>query len=233
MIQKFTATFLRSTPLATDVFQYDFKWDGTPVEFAAGQFFMLEVQDAQGKVNRAYSVASAPGQEDGFSLCVKLIPEGRGSQLFRELQVGARLNFMGPFGHFMLADSPKDIVMVATGTGLAPFVSMLPVLWEGGRAGSVDLYFGVRHEEDLFYVDTLRAWETAHPNFHAHITLSQPSDAWTGLRGRVTDHLKDLNFHRIQVYICGNGDMVKAVKEQMDAAGVPKVDIHLEQFTTF
>lgn len=231
MIQKFTASLLRSLPLATDVFQYDFSWDEAPVDFAAGQFFMLEVQDEQGKVNRAYSVASAPSKKDGFSLCVKLIPEGRGSRVFRNLETGARLNFMGPFGHFMLADSPKDIVMVATGTGLAPFMSMLPTLLEGGRAGRVDLYFGVRHEEDLFYVDTLRAWEAEYSNFHVHVTLSQPPDGWTGLRGRVTEHLTDFDPAAVQVYICGNGDMVKAVKEQVEAAGVPKVDIHLEQFT--
>lgn len=230
-MEKFAAPLLRKTALNSDVFQFDFGW-GKPVEFQAGQFFMLEVVDSAGKVNRSYSVSSVPGSEEGFSLCVKLLPDGRGSQLLRELEVGGTANFMAPFGHFVLADSPKDIVMIATGTGLAPFMSMLPVLFERGFAGKVTLIFGVRHEEDLFYVEQLREWEAAYPSFKAVVTLSQPGDSWAGEKGRVTDHLHGFDWQNVQIYICGNGDMVKSVRDTMLEKGVPKTDIHLEQFTT-
>jgi ferredoxin-NADP reductase len=231
-MQKITVPLLRSVPLNKDVFQFDFGWGETPVEFKAGQFFMLEVADEAGKVNRSYSVSSAPSYKEGFSLCVKLLADGRGSKLLRELPVGGAANFMAPFGHFVLADSTKDILMIATGTGLAPYMGMLPTLFEQGFAGQITLIFGVRHEEDLFYVEKLRAWEKDHSNFKAIITLSQPSEEWTGEKGRVTDHLEGFDWQNVQVYICGNGDMVKAVKGFMDEKGVPKLDIHLEQFTT-
>ncbi len=231
-MEKFSAPLLRKTALTADVYQFDFGWGEKPVDFKAGQFFMMEVVDEAGKVNRSYSVSSTPSYKEGFSLCVKLLPDGRGSKLLRDLPIGGTANFMAAFGHFVLVDSPKDMLMISTGTGLAPFISMVPAVFERGFAGKVTLIFGVRHEEDLFYVDQLREWEKAHANFKAIVTLSQPTDSWTGEKGRVTDHLGNFDPQAVQVYICGNGDMVKTVKTLMDEKGVPKLDIHLEQFTT-
>jgi len=231
-MEKFVAPLLKKTALTADVVQFDFGFPEKAVDFKAGQFFMMEVVDAVGKANRSYSISSAPSQKDGFSLTVKLLPDGRGSAILRDLKIGETANFMAAFGHFFLVDSPKDILMVATGTGLAPFMSMLPTLFEQGHEGPIRLCFGVRHEADLFYVDQVRAWEKAHPNFEAKITVSQPTESWDGLTGRVTEHFDGLDFANVQVYICGNGDMVKSVKLLMDEKGVPKPDIHLEQFTT-
>lgn len=230
-MKKFTAKLVRALPLNHDVYQFDFSYESAHEDFSAGQFFMLEVPNPERKLTRSYSVSSAPLHKEGFSLCVKLLPDGMGSEYLRAMKVGDTAGFMGSFGHFVLADSPKDIVMIATGTGLAPFMSMLPTLFEKGHSGPITLYFGVRHEEDLFYVDTLRTWEAEQPNFKAVITLSQPSDGWTGEKGRVTEHLGDLDMANSQVYICGNGDMVKSVKDLLDNKGMPKEDIHLEQFT--
>ena len=227
----FSAPLVKATPLTRDVTQFDFFLDGQTVDYKAGQFFMLQLEDAQGKASRAYSVSSAPSEKSFFSLCVKILPDGRASQFLASLKPGDPAKFMAPFGHFFMTESKKDVVMIATGTGLAPFMSMLPTLFEQGFEGKIDLYFGVRHEEDLFYVDELRAYEAAHPNFKAHVSLSQPGDAWTGLTGRVTDFLNELDYAAIQVYICGNGDMVKGVKDFMQEKGVVKEDLHWEQFT--
>lgn len=230
-MKKFTSTLVASRQLTHDVYQYDFDHSVDPIEFKAGQFFMMEVPTPERKMTRSYSVASAPSNKNVFSLCVKLIPGGIGSEKLRAMNVGDTADFMAPFGHFFMTESQKDIVMIATGTGLAPFMSMLPDLFEKNFAGKIDLFFGVRHEEDLFYVEELRAWEAAHPNFRAHVSLSQPTESWTGLKGRVTDQLTDLDCTKVQGYICGNGDMVKTVKTSMQEKGIPKEDLHWEQFT--
>jgi ferredoxin-NADP reductase len=234
-MQKFQAPLLRKIPLTQDVVQFDFSLEGLTVDFKAGQFFMIELNDAEGRASRAYSVASTPSNKAYFSLCVKLLPDGRGSALLSDLAVGDLASFMAPFGHFLIEEnglqSQKDMVMVATGTGLAPFMSMIPTLFEQRFKGNIDLYFGVRHEEDLFYVEELRAFEAEHPTFKAHIMLSQPGETWTGLSGRVTDFLKELMVENRQIYICGNGDMVKTVKTLMQEKGVAKEDLHWEQFT--
>lgn len=221
---------LKSEQLTHDVFQYDFDFGGTPTDFQPGQFFILKVADGkEPKVNRSYSIASEPNSEF-FSLCVKLIPEGRGSEFLRHLPIGGMAEFMAPLGHFFLREGDKDIVMVATGTGLAPFMSMLP------RVGQrkVTLLFGVRHREDLFYLEELQQIASSNPNVQLKITLSQPDETWEGEKGRVTDHFEkmDLDATKTQIYICGNGQMVKDIKAMADAKGFVKTDVFLEQFTT-
>lgn len=162
---------------------------------------------------------------------MKILPEGKASQYLMHLKEGDDAQFMGAFGHFILTDSPKAIVMIATGTGLAPFMGMLPTLFESQRTEPIHLIFGVRHEADLFYVNELREMEKAHPTFKATITLSQAPENWPGAKGRVTEYLDSIDVSTSQVYLCGNGDMVKSVKDILDAKGLPKTELHLEQFT--
>lgn len=227
---KFSAKLIRKIQLNSDVYQFDFKWQEL-VPFKAGQFLMIEVPDGDKKLTRAYSISSAPSQSDGFSFCVKILADGKASQYLIKMKEGDEAQFMGPFGHFVLAESSKPILMIATGTGLAPFMGMLPSLFETNYAGQINLLFGVRHEEDLFYVKELMEMEKVHANFKATITLSQASEAWAGARGRVSEYLNSIDVENLQVYICGNGDMVKNVKDILESKGLPKADLHLEQFT--
>lgn len=231
-MNRFSAPLLQFKRLTDDVFQYDFAFS-EPVDFKAGQFFLLDVSDATFKGTRAYSIASAPSNKGFFSICLKILPDGKASNLLKNMKVGEEAHFQAPFGHFVIQDSPKEIVMIATGTGLAPFMSMLLDLFEKKDPRNVTLLFGVRYEQDLFYVDLLREWEKKESHFKAMITVSRPSEGWTGLNGRVTQHLDIVDPLQSQVYICGNGDMVKEVKTALEAKGVPKTDIHWEQFTPF
>ncbi len=230
-MKKFPAKLVKATQLNHDVFQYDFSYEGDHLDFKAGQFFMLEVPTPERKITRSYSISSEPVAENTFSLCVKLLEGGLGSEYLRAMKVGDEPGFMAPFGHFTPRENEKKAIMVATGTGLAPFMGMIPAMMKSGFKQAATLYFGVRHEEDLFYVNELRAFEQQYPNFKAIITLSQPTDSWTGDKGRVTEHLKNLDFTNSTIYICGNGDMVKSVKDLLDSKGVAREDICLEQFT--
>lgn len=229
-MKKFTSKLTKVVQLNHDVFQFDFAYP-EDLDFLAGQFFMLEVPTPERKVTRSYSIASEPDNKEVFSLCVKLLEGGIGSEYLRKMQVGDEAGFMAAFGHFVIKDNNKDAILVATGTGLAPFMSMIPTWFKAGATQKITLYFGVRHKEDLFYVEQLRAWEKEHSNFKAVVTLSQPPEDWMGDKGRVTEYLQDLSFENSTVYICGNGDMVKSVKDLLDAKGVAREDICLEQFT--
>lgn len=230
-MQSFTSPLKAVKKLTEDVWEFDFGFEENPIPFQPGQFFMLKVPGAT-PLNRSYSIASPPSEE-GFKLCVKLIEGGVGSDFLKNLAIGDRAEFMGPSGHFVLQDSPKEIVMVATGTGLAPFMSMLPILFEQGVLQPITLYFGCRHEADLFYLDELNEWEEENENFTSVVSLTQPEDAWMGGDGRVTDLLANhpLDPEDTKVYICGNGNMVKDVRAMMLEKGLTKADIHLELFT--
>ena len=232
MIQKFAAKLLRSIPLTADTYQLDFAWASEPVPYEAGHFFLLEVEDGGDKVTRAYSISSAPSEKEFFSLCLKFLPGGRASEYLKNMEIGQEVHFQGPFGHFKLTDSKKDILMVATGTGIAPFIGMVPTLLEQGFKKKIALYFGVRFEEDLFYLAQFKTWEKKNSKFKSFVTVSRPTEKWKGLSGRVTEHLEPLDIKDCEVYICGNGDMVKTVKEMMEAKGAQKPDLHFELFTS-
>lgn len=218
--------------LTNDVWEFEFSFEGTPVDFKPGQFFMLKVPGAK-PLNRSYSVASPPSK-DGFKLCVKLVPDGLGSEYLRKLKIGDHAEFMAPAGHFTLQDSNKEVIMVATGTGLAPFMSMLPVMFALGDKQPITLYFGCRQESDLFYLEQVYNWEEENENFTAVICASRPSKEWDGgFVGRVTAALENhpIDTDDTKVYICGNGNMVKEVRAMMMEQGLTKQDIHFELFT--
>lgn len=233
-MQNLSAKLLRAEKLTNDVFHYDFDFGGQEVPFEAGHFFILKVEDGKEPMcNRSYSLASSPSTKDHFSLCVKLIPGGRASEVFRALKPDDSLNFMASFGHFTLKEEEKDLIMVATGTGVAPYMGMLPELFAKDYQKSIKLYFGVRYMEDLFYMDQLNQWSEEHENFEIIYTLSKPPENWTGATGRVTDHLQKLEMdpENTHVYICGGGGMVKDVKRIAEEKGLSKEAITFELFT--
>ncbi len=232
-MKQFKAPLKKVSKLTENVWEFDFDYSKDPIDFQPGQFFMIDILDGNPeKAQRAYSTASAPSNKEFFTLCLKLIPGGRASTYFESLKVGDECSFIGPYGRFILEDSEKDIVMVATGTGIAPFMAMMPVLWEKGFNKPVTVYFGVAAEPDLFYLDILKKWEAEHDNFTVLITLSKPEPGWKGLKGRVTPHLEEAPFDtgNTIIYLCGNGEMIKDVRELMIKRGISKEDIHFEQF---
>jgi ferredoxin-NADP reductase len=233
MLQKlhFSRRLLKKVQLTPDTIQLDFERGN--FDFEAGNFITITVPSTDGIVARSYSILSAPHQKDIFSLCVKIIPGGIGSTFLANLQIGDELRFDGPFGIFKLP--PKEIgqklVFIATGVGVVPFVSIITGLWQENYTGEMVLYFGNRHEEDLIYVNLFEKISQKMPNFRFYVTLSQPSPTWDGLKGRVTEHLNDLDVSNGDFYICGNGDAVKSIHTLLQQKGAASGKLHLELFT--
>ncbi len=223
-MKDFKAKLTDIKELTGDVRMFFFEPD-CDFQFKAGQFVMIKIEDG---VSRAYSIASRP-DEKSFCLAIKLIEGGRGSEFLRGLSVGSVLNIKGPFGHFVVdPESQKDLVLVATGTGLAPMRSIVSDLIDTGR--KMTLIFGVRHVEDIFLKDEFEKLDSEHENFNFKLTLSKPDESWTGLKGRVTDYLEGFDPGNIQIYICGSKLMVSEVREYFLSAGVPESDIKNEVF---
>jgi len=217
----FKGKLVAKKELTHDVIQFDIKSIG---EFShkSGQFIMVDILDGkEPKACRAYSIATRGGIDNKFSLVVKILPDGRGSQFLAGLDVGAELSLSGPFGHFVLDEtSKKETVFIATGTGIAPINAMIEE--HGDKA---ILFWGLRHEEDIF-------WEDKYKNIDFKLTLSQPKSDFKGLVGRVTDILPktNINFKNIRVYMCGNKAMTDQMKQLLSDKGVPPEDIKCEIF---
>jgi CDP-4-dehydro-6-deoxyglucose reductase len=205
----------------------------TQIEFKAGQFISFEVvkEGIKFPLVRPYSIASPPSQRERVTLLLNLIPGGPGSTFLFGLKEGDETRFTGPAGSFYLRDDPaRDLLFVATGTGIAPFRSMLLSLFERGTSRAVTLLWGLRSQRDLYYQDELEALARAHPNFSFLTTLSRPEDGWTGARGRVTRLVEEriATVANLAVSLCGNSGMIKEVTEIVRKKGL--CPIHREKF---
>ena len=212
---------------------------GLAPPFRPGQFVTIGLRDAPAGHSppklalRPYSVTSAPGRREDVELYVNLVREGALTPHLWTLHEGGRL-YLKPTvgGTFTLDEVPngKDLVMVATGTGLGPYISMLRHFRGKNRWRKFVIIHGVRNVADLGYRDELEAAARTDANLLYLPTVTR--EGWPGLQGRVQDVLfTDLYPQRVgaplspeqcHIYLCGNPVMVEAVESELVARGFRK-----------
>jgi CDP-4-dehydro-6-deoxyglucose reductase len=199
--------------------------------FIPGQWVSVEELVNGEPITRAYSIASPP---DGnrFELCLNRVQDGLLSPYLFTLHPGDEIEMRGPFGTFILRDPPNDSVLVATGTGIAPFRAMLPARLAADAAHQITLLFGVRCEGNLLYRAEFEALERRHPNFRFWPTLTRPGPGWTGRTGRVQQHLAAAISGQsdCDVYICGLRAMVDETRAMLKALGFDRKRIIYEKY---
>lgn len=232
----FTITCLSNELIAKDIYEVRFaKPEG--FTFKPGQFILFDIphpDNAEDIQARAFSIASTPNEKE-LLFVIKLTPGGRASRwVSHKLKVGGTIVMKGPFGFFTIKDDDtKDVLFICTSTGNAPFRSQILALLEKADGRRIDMIYGVRSEEDLFWQQELTELSQKHPNFTVHFTLTQPSDAWTGHRGRVQTLVpllaKDVALR--SVFVCGSPNMTKEVKQLcLEQWGVQKQNLHVEGY---
>jgi ferredoxin-NADP reductase len=174
-----------------------------PLNFA---FFPGQtIRFVHGDLERYYSIISAP-QEQTIGLCIRFIKEGVFTPVLASAQPGYTFQFTGPHGYFTFRPSKRHPVFVATGTGIAPFVSM-------ARSGITDftLLHGVRREEDLYYESFFRKSSSRFVPCISDLTARE-SRLQDCFKGRVTDFIASrLPRAEYDFYLCGCGEMVRDV----------------------
>ncbi len=201
-------------------------------EFLSGQYVSVQVSPRGDR--RPYSICSSPDKKHAFELLLDLIPGGLGSNFLYQLPFGSEVDILAPMGVFTLADPTTEdaIVLIATGSGIAPFRSMILDLLQGKHdQRQIIFYWGLRHEQYLFWQDEFLELAESFSNFHFHPVISQPTPQWPLCHGRVTDclsvHEQPAN---AGYYLCGNTQMVEQVVQQLTEKGVAKDHIHHEKF---
>lgn len=191
--------------------------DPPELVFSPGQSLSFEIPAARGSksATRYYSIASPPSQKGTMVLLLSASDIERRSNYLFTLKEGEKVQFGSPNGSFYLQDDRRrDILFVATGTGIAPFLSMLPTLFERSSTNAVSLFWGLRSERDIYYQPELDAFAQQYANFSFVIALSRSQKAWGGARGRVTRLVEEIpTVNNLAVYVCGNRKMVKDVTE--------------------
>jgi ferredoxin-NADP reductase len=210
--------------------------DGGRFDFLAGQFVSMTMPTDGDEHTRAYSIASAPRPDARFDICLNRVPGGLFSNHLCDLEPGAAIDFTGPHGFFVVRQPiERDIVFVATGTGVAPMRGMLEELFAAGATLDRDVWllFGVRFPETILYREEFERLAASHPRFHFLPTLSRAPENWPGERGRVQEHLRRRFAGRrdLDVYICGLKAMVDDVRKMLKQEfGLDRRQIHYEKY---
>ena len=188
----YNATLVHRSDLTSDLAYFRVKMDGPATPFIPGQYMTAGVL-ADGKMlQRPYSVASAPATADaeGYELFVRHVPIVRFTTALWRLQVGHRMRMIGPKGKFMLEpDDTRTHLYVSTGTGIAPFISMVRETMAQGKPRKTVLLNGCSFADELGYRAELEEWEQD-PSYRLSYvpTISRPNDprnaGWSGRTGR-------------------------------------------------
>lgn len=229
-VKKYSATLREKKQLAGETYEFRFeKPEG--FYFLAGQFVQFCIPQGEKIILRSYSISSTPSDAD-LEFCVKFLEGGIASNYLKKMNLGETLEFQGPRGLFVHKEPAQNISLIATGTGIAPVMGVIRDELENKKTETeVRLLFGVRSEEDVFWLDRFEELKNTYPNFVYNVSLSQPKidGSWAGLRGRVTEHiLHHLVSH--QFYLCGSAPMVKDVRAILLENGVDMKAIHFEIF---
>ncbi|HET7488661.1 MAG TPA: FAD-binding oxidoreductase [Acidimicrobiales bacterium] len=207
--------------------------DDAPFAFEPGNFVGIEAcVEGLGYKRSPYCIVSAPDGSRRFELLVRVVPDGPVSGWLAGLVPGAEVAFRGPTGRSMVPkDLDRDLVLVGTGVAVGPLRALACHLLATGFERRIELFWGLRSEDDLCLTDSLDDL-ARHPNFDWHVSLSQASAAWDGLRGRVTESVPPL-LDRLggrHFVLCGNGSMIEELSAALSDMGVAQQHVYAEPY---
>jgi ferredoxin/flavodoxin---NADP+ reductase len=245
MEMKENATLMEKKSITEDLAIFKIKLDN-PIKFMPGQYVTIATEIDGKPVGRPYSISSSPNNHDIIEIYVKLIDNGSFTPKLFQLEKNSRMIILPVKGRFVYEQDERNIVMIASGTGLGPYISFLKHIEETGcnKHGKIILIHGVSYESHLAYRDYLESLGKNNKiNFIYLPTLSRPSENknWKGLIGRAEailegEKLKEmlgLEFtpEKTSFYLCGHPKMIENCINILTEKGFKKaLDIHFERY---
>lgn len=213
---------------------------GERIRFKAGQYAQLK-SARYGKVKeevfRSYSISSSPLDDRAVEFIIERVEGGICSTWVCDcLQVGDTAEISGPYGDFTLADTDREMIMIAAASGMAPIKSMLHVLKEQTSTRRITFFFSARNMSELFHLDLMRRFEESLPDFCFVPTLTRPTEqdaAWTGKTGRVPALIAEMIGERVkeaEAYLCGGAGLIDGCTKALRASGMPSERIFYDKF---
>jgi len=252
MIQTYKAHLIEKQQMSPDVFMFRFQLpEGQNVEFVPGQYLILFVPQGQTKARRLFSINTPPKKDGTFELLVKIIPGGVASEYVSRLTKEEEVLFQGPAGMFQLRPRQKNIVFMATGTGLAPIRSILLSMansqWliANGQQIRTDLFWGLRTSQDAYYLDEFETLKKQFSGFSYNLCFSRdeqfekiPQEQKSVcITGRIPDAMEKIaNNTNLKIdnasdyYLCGGRDAVETFRHYLYGRGIEKENVFFEKF---
>ena len=242
--ERYNATLIDRIDQHDSLAYFWVKFDGDPTPFEPGQYMTIGVFVDGRIVQRPYSVASPPRDagSTGYEFYLRLVQGGTFTPILWDLPLGQRMRMIGPKGKFLLEpDDDRTHLFISSGTGNAPFVSMMRETLAAGSPRRAVFINGVSYAHDLGYRELLEDWQ-ANGGYPVTFrpTVSRPSHpanaGWDGLTGRaesvvapVFDELRLAPDDTI-AYLCGNPDMIIAAEQTLLGLGLPEEAVKKELY---
>jgi len=231
------ATLIHKREITHDLHEFSFQCDA-PLSFAAGQYALIHVSGVPGP--RAYSMSQGGASKERIDFQARLIPGGVGTQKLFSMPLGERVRIDGPYGMaYLREDSPRDILLVGGGSGLAPMISLARGALSLKRPSFQNIHFiyGARESRDICGLDMLSELPLWSSMGHYTAVVSNPSvqevlphGCERGLVHEVVQklHAKDLN--QMEIYFAGPALMAQAMLKLLVELKVPMSQVHFDQF---
>ncbi len=242
--EQYNASLLRREDESESLAYFWVRFDGEPTHFEPGQYMTIGVVVDGKIVQRPYSVASPPvsAGSEGYEFYVRLVEGGTFTPLLWRMPIGQRMRMIGPKGKFLLQpDDERTHIFISSGTGNAPFVSMMKQMLAEGSPRPAVFLNGVSYAHEIGYRSLLERWERGGGYPVTYVpTVSRPNAPdnaeWAGRTGRVEVILEPvldelgLTPAKSVAYICGNPDMIATAEEKLLARGYAEEQVHKELY---
>ncbi len=230
MIDIFSSKVLRIKDLTNDVKLFRLLSPAN-FNFKAGQYLSLSVIKSGKNIRKPFSIVNPPREKSFIEFCIKIIPNGVASEYVRKLKLGDEVELFGPAGKFVVNDFNKDLIFIAGGVGIAPFMSIISDLLNRKFNKKIILIKSSRTENDSLYDAELEELSAEYPNFVFYNVFSNPRRKDLDI-GYVQDFLEKYTPEKFSgdFYICGLKEMIERVEEKLLSLGFKQEQIFKEKF---
>jgi ferredoxin-NADP reductase len=241
-MKTFDCELVWSKMITPNVKHFAFKHkEGQTLNYIPGQFISIHFENDGKPLRRSYSIATIPGQGDFIEFAISYVKGGPASELLMNLQEGEILPFSGPYGRLILRDEPLNrLFLVATGTGVTPYRSMLSELAQRMTENptlKVFILLGVQYRQDQLYTEEFLKFAQQHPNFEFRTYFSRdelPSRLKHEYKGYVQHAFDDfhMNPETDIIYLCGNPNMIDDAFGLLKDSGFAISQIRREKYVS-
>lgn len=244
MLQTFNTHLVEKKLLVSDIMHLRFELiNPTEIQFTAGQYVLVHIPKDETHVLRHFSIVQPSTESSYVDIVAKIIPRGAASMYFSKIEPHEDVILQGPIGLFTFSESPRNKIFLATGTGIAPIMSM----FESGimnHESRSTLFWGLRNYKSVYFLKELKALKEKFSNFDFHICLSQEQDfsiipeedrkyflsgrVNKGLEEIILSHDSSLESH--DFYVCGGRVAVESIRQYLYDKGAPKEQVFFEKF---
>lgn len=228
-LQTFPCKVAKVCYVTDDIVSLTFRLPPTAkLEYLAGQYVDLSFQG----IKRSYSIANACKDSNEVELHIRKVPQGKMSDLiFGQVKEAQLMRMEGPKGTFFVRDNTKPLILLATGTGIAPIKAIVEQLIQSQDKREIHIYWGMQYKKELYCKELVQlASDHNHITFSPVLSREHDAQAFTGyVQDAVCEDFESLESY--EVYACGSLKMIEDSKAKFISRSLSSESFYSDAFT--